>query len=295
MNGITIIHFEAYPFQEGDRHDQSSYDIVLESSSNLENTPPLKFRYCHALLNKLLELEMTELEEFLQYQIDQLKNPLSWLGSFLQLVQLNEAFFLKHNQEPKRETLIKSGIQFRTQTTKQLRQQLQELSTVFYQMQYNIESIQQQVDQLPTYMEKVSFLLHVRAAYLRENPKDIPHAVIPFDQQLELEIERLTKLNELKAHLNVNQGSSSKKLQFNMSVPEMAFFFRLLHHSDLIQVTNKSELYRLIAQTCGSKRAPNISWKSLKNHFEEPSKKVRDIWVQRMASCTVEITENQEF
>lgn len=65
----------------------------------------------------------------------------------------------------------------------------------------------------------------------------------------------------------------STKFPTSLSVEELACFFRLLSDNGVITIPplKKASFYRIIASNFSSKKQPDISAKSFKNHFESPS------------------------
>ncbi len=57
----------------------------------------------------------------------------------------------------------------------------------------------------------------------------------------------------------------------SITVPQMACFFKMLVDNNLLEVKNKSEFCRRIADLFQSSGNDNLSWRSFKNHFDSPS------------------------
>ena len=62
-----------------------------------------------------------------------------------------------------------------------------------------------------------------------------------------------------------------EKLKWELTVPQLACFFKMLVDSNLLEVNNKSEFCRSIADLFQSSGSDNLSWRSFKNHFDSPS------------------------
>ncbi len=72
------------------------------------------------------------------------------------------------------------------------------------------------------------------------------------------------------------------KLKTKLSVPQIAYFLRCLENEkDIIDINNKSDLFRKVAQSCTSTRQDNVSPDSLKNKFNMPEEKAIEFWIEK--------------
>ena len=69
-----------------------------------------------------------------------------------------------------------------------------------------------------------------------------------------------------------------KKLRIRGSVPYAATFGRILYDDDIFDIHNKSEFCRIFSSTFSTIQQDDISWHSLKNHFNCPSLEALNFW-----------------
>lgn len=67
---------------------------------------------------------------------------------------------------------------------------------------------------------------------------------------------------------------SKKKIKTNLSVPELAYFFKALKLEDVIVSKFDADIQEFIIDNFSSKNQEEIGQKSLKNHFESPTEVV---------------------
>lgn len=72
-------------------------------------------------------------------------------------------------------------------------------------------------------------------------------------------------------HLVPEEEDHIEKLWWQLTVPQLACFFRILFQRNLFGTTNKSEFCRCIADLFRSSGKDNLSWRNFKNHFDSPS------------------------
>lgn len=98
---------------------------------------------------------------------------------------------------------------------------------------------------------------------------------------LNLEFDHdLTSLDNKKNNEEVTIRNS--KLKSNLSVPQIAYLLRCFEkEKDIINIPNKSELFRKIASSISSANQDNISPDSLKNKFNMPDDKAIEYWIEK--------------
>lgn len=95
------------------------------------------------------------------------------------------------------------------------------------------------------------------------------HAIVDFSQsRYYLLIEYIKELQQLKSPIVLETIS---KLILKLSVADIALIFRLLDDEKLIENKTKTDIYRFIENSFESLRKKNISHKSVKNLFEDPT------------------------
>ena len=89
-------------------------------------------------------------------------------------------------------------------------------------------------------------------------------------EKLNMLLTAIEFLPELKVLPGVEEDHV-EKLKWQLTVPQLACFFKMLVDNNLLEVTNKSEFCRCIADLFQSSGKGNLSWRSFKNHFDSPS------------------------
>ncbi|MEI6766892.1 MAG: hypothetical protein WCM76_14780 [Bacteroidota bacterium] len=77
-------------------------------------------------------------------------------------------------------------------------------------------------------------------------------------------------------------SSANNKIKVNLTVPELAFLFRVLYDNGLIEVKNKTDLFKSIAEVFQTKKTDTISSNSVKNNFDMPDFKAVDFWYDKL-------------
>jgi hypothetical protein len=85
-----------------------------------------------------------------------------------------------------------------------------------------------------------------------------------------------------------------KKLETNLSVPQLALLFRILKEINIIQNENITEMCKTIAGTYATLKKSEISAGSLKNHFDTPEEKALDFWLAKVPSLGNKIRDLKE-
>ena len=83
----------------------------------------------------------------------------------------------------------------------------------------------------------------------------------------------------------LNSMSSSNgfgKVKSNLTVSQMALFFRLLCDENILQTDNITKLSKQIASSFSSKQKDDISYKSVKNNFDSPQNEAIEFWETKL-------------
>ncbi len=93
-------------------------------------------------------------------------------------------------------------------------------------------------------------------------------------------LDEMAFLENTEKQQHPTHSSSQLRLGLNLSVPEVAFLVRLFYDEGLIITQHKTELSKQAAGSIFTKNQNNISWKSLKNHLDNPETKAVDNFYQ---------------
>jgi len=72
-------------------------------------------------------------------------------------------------------------------------------------------------------------------------------------------------------HAEAIDAPDFEKIRMRLTVPQLACFFKLFVKGNLIDVVNKTELFKSIAEVFQTKGQDNLSWRNVKNHFDSCS------------------------
>lgn len=100
-----------------------------------------------------------------------------------------------------------------------------------------------------------------------EDGKLVPKSEIASSKQYLIENDEQKTLPE--------PPTEQKKLKVNISVPELAYLFKMLNEAkpEIFSVDSKAELYRFISANFSTKATENISVNSIANNYTTPDKK----------------------
>jgi hypothetical protein len=101
--------------------------------------------------------------------------------------------------------------------------------------------------------------------------------------------ESIIKVNELIETCKLFSGTSGKKqvpqikIKTDLSVPELAYLFRVLKEEKLINIASgkAEEFFRAVSDSFSSKMQPEISPKSFKTDFYSPDPNIINFWHQK--------------
>ena len=241
--------------------------------------------YCAALVIKAIELPQAYWRHMIERQRGKLENPFRWLQQYGLLIQLNKPLFAALGRSTEAlfafQCIAEAQQAIWDECTDGLVRDLYEL----HQDRFNIQWLRDQANQFQTLPEKIAFLLEAKTIFLQCKPPYPLSVPVPFDVQIDLEIERLRQLEVLLAKCDmtpldrtdeVASGDDANKLEINLSVADLAYFFRALFDIGLLPPKKKTVICKFIAQHFRTKGSVAISWRSMKNLFDSPVPKAMD-------------------
>jgi len=110
-------------------------------------------------------------------------------------------------------------------------------------------------------------------------------------------IQILDYITEHEAKINpLNQTKQPQyKMKTKLTVPQLSYLFRALNDNKLIDITNKTDLFKFIADSFQTKASDDISWQSVKNKFDTPEFKAVEFWDEKflhLRQSTIKDKEN---
>ena len=190
---VNTSPFIEHPIVDIAQFDAHEFDITIfeeEQPSNFLNGGIFqKELYCKCLLHKLFTLTKSKIKPFIKYQCDQMKEPIVWLNKLEKLIDLNRELYDEKDQVVRFEKAL-MVVELLRDTIEQEEQLPQNI--------FDLNKVKSKLKEYNSYEEKLSYLCEMETEYKQLRPPVLnPHAV-PFDEQINLEIEKLTKQETLK-------------------------------------------------------------------------------------------------
>lgn len=100
--------------------------------------------------------------------------------------------------------------------------------------------------------------------------------------------EAIDFINEHKYKLNVGNQSEPQfnKIKVELTVPQLSYLFRSLFEEKLLDVKNKTELFKTLAAVFQTKGKDDLSPNSIKNKFDSPEEAAAIFWHERFIHLT---------
>ncbi len=190
---VNVSPFIEHPIVDIAQFDAHEYDVTIfeeDQPSNFLNGGIFqKELYCKCLLHKLFTLTKSKIKPFIKYQCDQMKEPIVWLNKLEKLIDLNRELYDEKDQVVRFEKAL--------MVVELLREAI-ENEAQLPQNVFDLNKVKSKLKEYNSYEEKLSYLCEMETEYKQLRPPVLnPHAV-PFDEQINLEIEKLTKQETLK-------------------------------------------------------------------------------------------------
>ncbi len=197
LKRIQWVEFHEHPISHPKQVKVELFEIYSKNL-DLSKKPHQNFDhhlYCKLLLEKILHLNSVLIIRFLDFQCKILNRPYSWLNSLDMLLEFNVDF------------LIESGLGKQLNNALNLvndkRAEYQQVPRFYREDDfgndnpYRFESVKSQIDKLETYHAKKAFLLRMKTDYLQNKYNYDADDGVDFDEQIDLELDYLKKLEAL--------------------------------------------------------------------------------------------------
>jgi len=236
------VHFREHPIPdflqvEPGKFDISTAKLDIPGSFIIDNQFSMK-HYCYALLFKACNVQFGETEDFIDYQIALLKNPVHWLSTFENLIIENY-----NNYSCPKEICILNNLtnilrdkkkEFRN-PTKLIRSDWSDfempINSQSHLVRFESQIVRFDLSKLSTIDEKRAYLIELEADYLQSGKIYIPKNLVPLDEFIKIELNRLDRIEELninnnsqKAASNAHSNNSKGKINGNVNVLADALF-----------------------------------------------------------------------
>lgn len=93
---------------------------------------------------------------------------------------------------------------------------------------------------------------------------------------------------------NQDFQESKKKIKTNLSVPQLAYLFKVLKEVGIITNNENNEIYNVLEQNFSSKQREDISINTLKNDFEAPAYATIEFWREKFMLLVQKARKDKE-
>ena len=213
--------------------------------------------YCKLLLERVLNLNSVLLARFLNYQCELLNRPCSWLTSLDMLLEFNVDLVIESN--------LGKQLNAAMNLVSEKRMEYQQVPRFYRdddfgdENPYRFELVKVQLEEMNTNHEKKSFLLRVKTDYLQNQFNYDKIDGVDFDEQIDLELEYIKKVEELNA-----QTPMQSNVIWNGQINQLVdMFFQCLqikvsNGNPLMEVSNE-QLVQIIKNTFCKKDGSRFS------------------------------------
>lgn len=229
-------------------------------------------QYCFCLLQKLVTLNKSRIKPFIVYQCEQLNDPFVWLNKLEKLIDLNRDTFTTKDHNIKIEKAL--------MVIELVRQDIE--SNKFNKTnQFDFNKVKRKLAEYSEVGDKICYLLEMETDYKQNKPAYQQPGTIPFDEQLELERNKIEQIEILKEKYNnrvqlIKGNNSQPTLQLTCNINYFVdIFYQLMHEKGLIIGTSK-DMAQVISTNFLDKDNQPLSFDSVNtmlkpsNHLKRP-------------------------
>ncbi|MCO4293062.1 hypothetical protein NF867_09320 [Solitalea sp. MAHUQ-68] len=215
LNDLNLsIRFKERPIVNTAIAKAHPYDFVSEDFpdiKSIENT-----HYCAALLAKIKNWKLQECQEFIRHQIKGLIEPIAWLNSLRMLlanqVDKDTDKFVTLNW------LMKHAL-----VVDELRDY--ELGQCKKERKFDFDQVSKELEKLNSFSEKMKYLIERKTEFLQYQPTEPKVSKPSFALQVDLEMEKIQKLEDLAQRTPVSSNFTNIKLRWNGQINVLADIF----------------------------------------------------------------------
>ena len=230
---FVLVQFEEHPFSRSRNKSSSDHVILLTADFTMAD-------YCQALFKKILTIGLSDLPDFLEYQCKLVKEPEKWINTLEKLVKDNARIFNNEDLHHRRSKLIyQFGLQRQEIRAHLIKKRVADrnhmLSGFSEGKEYDFLKVKEFSKNLATFEEKITYLNDQIYDYHQDQNKYINPKQDPFDGLCQSEIERLSKIEEIrhKAALrrNLENGNAQPVIKMKINGKLNYFidiFYRLM-------------------------------------------------------------------
>ena len=252
----------------------TNLDVIIEEQIDIE-------KYCNALLDKLLKLPQTQFLNFINHQLELVRDPLSWLDSFDFLLAENEKLFVENGLLFKYNKLCnlieKKRDLFQCPAVKPIKPNVAKryINAESEDRYFSFYEIKKQLNALDDVNDKILLLTKEKHEYKQANIEFLNQKLPLFDKQCSKEIEQIYEMQSIKSSIDKLKPAATinpnnlTKLQFNCNVNQFVDIFYQLSREILVEGKpiiegNINDMAAIIVNSFVDKDGKEISPQSVK-------------------------------
>lgn len=246
------------------------FDLAKIPEENLSS-------YCQNLIDKIFELQYSQIPNFICHHCSIAKNPLQWLNNFETLILVNENLFYNIKNEIrfiKLQTCIEikryelNSQKFQKRSSRPDKKQINAESEDRY---FSFKETKRKTEQMNSDNEKIYFLtseiFDYRSAHIEMKNEKLPC----FDHECKNYIKRIKALSELRSEIEKEENTTTplenrdlRKMKINCNLNQIVDVYYQLHYELFIEGKpfidgNKNDLIEIICNSFVDKDGHEIS------------------------------------
>lgn len=288
LEDIKVVDFVTHPIKNFETESYQPYDITAEElpipADFLRGGQFSDRYYCWALLLKMTTLQRDQIKPFLIYQNEEMEYPFAWLRKTQTLLRRNFHWFEQRQIQDKFCYLTEAVKNHYHEYDDAIKADIDRRIYQYKSHRFDMNHVALDLAEYESYHEKVAYLLRTKYEYLQGRPSFLVPQGVPFDQMIDLELDKLEQEQKLKEKMynNVYTGQPKEKIQTNLSVARLAALSYLLHAAKLLVIPNKNAFARTMADNFTCRRGKDFSWKNFKNLMDRPDESAIAFWLEHL-------------
>lgn len=296
FNLVRSVNFKEMPTLNQPLKSNSQEDLGYEmeeqgdGEEEIDNTirvsnEDLK-KYCKYILSNIKKMEIEDTEEFVNAMLVQTILPLSWLNCFEKLVNLN-LLLLDGKANP---LFLSTFHIFIDDKRKELEEALvyeDGLNIRRSNGTYSFKRVRFHLSKIDGFKKKILFLNRCKIEYQQFKPRYISVGTTPFDEKIELEIQRITMDEEFKSAKKEMENRTSVpsilKIKINSQINQFAdIFYQMINdykvnNLPLIETSN-ANVAKLISHFFTDVNGINIEQSTIETYLQKnkPEKRPKE-------------------
>jgi len=243
---VKAVNFKEQPlFEQQPNATEAQYELTKDNNQTHKTLPVKQSAkaYCKHLLFNLKEVEAEDLEDYINNLASQTIFPIHWLNQLEKLINLN-LLLLEEKASP---LFLSTFHLYLEEKRTELEERLEYpdgLNIRRSNGSYSFKKVKAHLAKIEGFCEQKLFLNRCKIEYLQFKPRYIAVGSTPFDERIDLEIERITQ-EELfqqakQEHLRKSSVPGIQKIKANCQINQLAdIFFQMIHE---VQVEGKALL-----------------------------------------------------